>query len=264
MYNNERLNIKDYGYFVNNNQQPLDEQIVVPFHSNLGEQYLISSKYRQVFFRLAQCFIHQQHVTTCGVASSVMVLNAIYVQKQIKRPLDTASMFKNVTTNVSMANFIWTEQNFFENTQDVLNQDEIMGKVTDHHNEYNLGMRLYKLSSALNIVLTNIHMQAILYYVNKTTEQNLNEFRRLIKDVMNSQNRYIITNYNLNIQCTELNCGHFSPIAAYDEVSDRLLLLDPWASFSPWVWVKLADFYSSMNTRDGDNYRGYIVIGDIS
>ncbi len=263
MNNQEALYIKDYGYFTNNDEQELDAKVVVPFHSDLGERYLINSRYRRIFFCLAQCFVPQQHVTTCGVASSVMVLSAIYVQKRIKRPLDKASVLRDTSTNVSMANFIWTEQNFFESAQLVLNQNEIMGKAMNEKHQYNLGIGLDTLSNALNIILDNVNMSTTTYHVDIITQHQLNEFRCLIKDVMNSSNQYIIVNYNLNMQCPELNCGHFAPIAAYDQVSDRVLLLDPWASFSPWVWIKLADFYASMNTLDGNNYRGYIVIGDI-
>ena len=138
-----------------------------------------------------------------------------------------------------------------------------MGKTMNQNNEYNLGVNLSMLARALNMVLKSINMTAMPSYVNKTSEQQLDTFRVLIKDVMNSPNQYIIVNYNLNIQCPELNCGHFAPIATYDQASDRVLILDPWASFSPWVWVKLTDFYSSMNTRDGNNYRGYILINEI-
>jgi len=263
MNDDEILQIKDYGYFMNNSQLELDAQIVVPFSSILGEQYLINSNYRKLFFRLAQCFIPQQHVTTCGVASSIIILNAIYRQRCIKRPIDKASIFSDTTTNTHLANFSWTEQNFFESAQLVLNQNEIMGKCRNENNQYNLGISLELLSNALNVVLANVNMSATPYHVDKVTEDQLNEFRCLIKDVMNSSNQYIIANYNLNIQCLELDCGHFAPIAAYDEISDRVLLLDPWASFSPWVWVKFIDFYASMNTLDGNNYRGYITIKDI-
>ncbi len=27
-----------------------------------------------------------------------------------------------------------------------------------------------------------------------------------------------------------------------------------------WYWVKIKDLLQSMNTKDGDNYRGYLII----
>jgi len=174
------ININDYGYFANNTQQPLEDQIVIPFNSEIGENCLTNSLYKRLFFKMAPCYAPQQHVTTCGVASSITVLNAIYTQAKLKRPMDHNSRFVDKITNEGMANFMWTEQNFFEHAGVILNQDEIMGNATNQNKEYNLGINLIKLSKTLNIILNKLKMCATAYCVEEVTESKIDEFRSLI------------------------------------------------------------------------------------
>jgi hypothetical protein len=52
-------------------------------------------------------------------------------------------------------------------------------------------------------------------------------------------------------------------LAAYDEGTDRFLVLDVSRYKYPPVWVKAADLYSAMDTTDADNKghrRGYVLI----
>lgn len=69
----------------------------------------------------------------------------------------------------------------------------------------------------------------------------------------------MIAHYQLDLYLEESG-GHYSPIAAYDEKSDSVLILDTWAAANTWIWVKLEDLYKSMNTLDGKNYRGYLIV----
>ena len=57
--------------------------------------------------------------------------------------------------------------------------------------------------------------------------------------------------------------GHISPLAAYDDDTDRFLILDVARYKYPPVWVTAADLYAAMNTVDSDNdnkTRGYVLI----
>jgi hypothetical protein len=53
--------------------------------------------------------------------------------------------------------------------------------------------------------------------------------------------------------------GHISPIVAYDEKSDSLLVLDVALHKNPWYWVDLKEMVTAMNTKDGENFRGYLI-----
>ena len=57
--------------------------------------------------------------------------------------------------------------------------------------------------------------------------------------------------------------GHISPLGAYDEKSDRFLILDVARYKYPPVWVTASDLFDAMNTPDSDNgdkTRGYVLI----
>jgi hypothetical protein len=57
--------------------------------------------------------------------------------------------------------------------------------------------------------------------------------------------------------------GHISPLAAYDEDSDRFLILDVSRYKYPPVWVETEALFAAMHTPDSDNdnkSRGFIVV----
>ncbi len=55
--------------------------------------------------------------------------------------------------------------------------------------------------------------------------------------------------------------GHCSPMAAYDEQEDLVLLLDPRGRYH-WAWLPLASLYEAMNTTDeaGQAHRGWVTV----
>ena len=55
----------------------------------------------------------------------------------------------------------------------------------------------------------------------------------------------MLINYNRNIH-SEIDGGHTSPIAAYNELNDSILVLDVWSANSSWLWISLEDLYKSV------------------
>jgi len=60
---------------------------VIAFNSIEGQKYFCESNYKTAFFDLAPNYSPQQHMTTCGVASAVIILNTIYRKNSKKCPL---------------------------------------------------------------------------------------------------------------------------------------------------------------------------------
>jgi hypothetical protein len=57
--------------------------------------------------------------------------------------------------------------------------------------------------------------------------------------------------------------GHISPLAAYDDKTDRFLIMDVARYKYPPVWVKASDIFDAMNTPDAINdgkTRGYVLV----
>jgi protoporphyrinogen oxidase len=77
-----------------------------------------------------------------------------------------------------------------------------------------------------------------------------------------SKNGFVIVNFLRRALGEEIG-GHISPLGAYDEKSDRFLILDVARYKYPPVWVKTADLFDAMNTPDSDNdnkTRGYVLV----
>lgn len=91
-------------------------------------------------------------------------------------------------------------------------------------------------------------------------DSSLGEFRALALDVLADHGRYLAVNY-LRTALGQEGRGHTSPLAAYDEASDRFLVLDVAGTRCPPVWVAAGDLFDAMNTRAGANTRGFSVVG---
>ena len=54
--------------------------------------------------------------------------------------------------------------------------------------------------------------------------------------------------------------GHFSPLAAYDRISQSVLVMDTNPSQQKWHWKDIEELFELMETRDGANSRGLLSI----
>jgi hypothetical protein len=92
------------------------------------------------------------------------------------------------------------------------------------------------------------------------------QFRAAAAAALGTRGQYVIVNY-LRTALGQQQYGHISPLAAYDTVSDRFLILDVARYKYPPVWVRSADLYAAMNTVDAANdgkTRGYVLVGPVS
>ena len=81
---------------------PLSPQLI-PFSSSEGEQLLVESNAKQDYFLLSNQFVTQINQAYCGVASSVMVLNALGL------PAPESAQYKPFR--------VFTQENFFERAE---------------------------------------------------------------------------------------------------------------------------------------------------
>ena len=100
---------------------------LIPFNSAEGEKLLINSQNRTDYFPLSIHFITQQNQAFCGVASMVMVLNALNI------PAPKSPEYPNFRT--------FTQDNFFNN--------EATRKVTSANAIRRRGMNLDTLAKLL-------------------------------------------------------------------------------------------------------------------
>ena len=93
-------------------------------------------------------------------------------------------------------------------------------------------------------------------------ESDLEAFRRELKENAATTGDYMILNYSLmNLAGLGEGGGHCSPMAAYDEEEDLVLVLDPRGS-NRRFWIATASLYEAMNTIDevSKEHRGWVTV----
>jgi Phytochelatin synthase len=207
-------------------------QNLISLNSEEGERLLLQSKARQSYWNLSIQFLTQKTQSFCGVASIVMVLNALGT------PAPTTPQYDPYT--------VFTQDDFFNaRTEKVLPQTVLAEK----------GMTLDQIGQLLGAY--GVHAE-----VHHAADATLDEFRRSAMEHMSKQGQYVIVNY-LRRSMGQERGGHISPLGAYDAATDRFLILDVARYKYPPVWVKAKELFEAMNTTDSDNRnrtRGYVLI----
>ena len=206
------------------------------FNSEQGEKFLLESGALEAYFPIAANFVTQKTQAYCGVASIVMVLNALGA------PAPSTPEYQPYHT--------FTQDNFLdEHTDEVLPRDLLARQ----------GMTLDQLGSllALHSVAIEVHHAA---------DGGLDAFRAAARDYLGAKDHYVVVNYLRKALGQEIG-GHISPLAAYDAKADRFLILDVARYKYPPVWVKASDLFDAMNTTDAVNdnkTRGYVLVAKAS
>ena len=195
---------------------------LVDADSDVGERLFLESDARQAYFPLAANFLTQKYQSYCGVASIVMVLNALQL------PAPAVPEFAPYRT--------FTQDNVL---------DERTDAVLPRHVLLNKGMTLDQLGGLLALQLLNVE-------VRHAGDATLDEFRAKAREYLGQKDHFVIINY-LRMAIGQERGGHISPLAAYDAQTDRFLILDVARYKYPPVWVTASDLFKAMNTPDADN-----------
>jgi len=200
--------------------------------SEQGEKYFFESGGLQSYFAVADNFVTQKTQAYCGVASIVMVLNALHT------PAPTTPEYQPYHT--------FTQDNLLDEHTDTILPREVLARQ---------GMTLDQLGALLGL-----HPAAI--EVHHAEDGGLEAFRSSARDYLAAKDHFVIVNY-LRKSIGQERGGHISPLAAYDAKSDRFLILDVARYKYPPVWVTASDLFAAMNTTDASNNnktRGYVLV----
>jgi hypothetical protein len=211
---------------------PISPQLI-PFTSTEGEKLLLDSQSKADYFLLSNQFVTQVNQAYCGVASSVMVLNALGL------PAPESSQYKPFK--------VFTQENFFDRveTKQVVSPEVVSKR----------GMTLVQLGG----LLTSHAAKVKVYY---GADVDLNQFRSLLVQNLSARDNFAIINY-LRKSIGQERGGHISPIASYNQKTDRFLILDVSRYKYPPVWVKAVDLWQAIRTIDSDSgkTRGFVLVG---
>lgn len=244
--------------FTNVQANNLQENQPVYFNSKEGMQIFSDAQYKSDFFDLANYFTSQDNKLFCGPTSAVIVLNALQLGKTDTVPLDTTSISPQegayLPKNAQPFFNKYTQNNIFDANNNK-SKIEILGQPIDINGKLqsDYGMQLKQLAKLLNVNGAKVTMvvadQAIID--SKIKQDLINN--------LSTQNNYVIVNYLRSLVGQE-GKGHISPLGAYDEKSDRFLVMDVNPNAYPFAWVKSDALIAAMRSFDTTENRGYLMV----
>lgn len=200
---------------------PLPDNLIA-LESSAGEKLLSESEFIADYQGLIANFVAQSRPAYCGVASSVIALNALRAPSP---PLNQSTFFTDVVRQV---------------------KDPLRVSLT--------GMSLRQLGDLLRA-----HgAEASVIYASDT---NIDSFRSIAQRNLMTDGDFVLVNYQ-RAELDQIEMGHISPLAAYHAETDRFLILDVAAYKYPPVWVSTEALWDAMSAPVGSSLqtRGFVVV----
>lgn len=199
--------------------------------SDDGRRQLWESTAKEGYIPLSTYFTTQENQAYCSVATGTMVLNSLLIPRPRSEGHGAYRFF--------------TQDNFF--TPSVC-------RVVGREKVARSGMTLQQMAETLRTFPVDV---AITY----AAEGSLAKFRAAAIQTLRDRNAFLVANY-LRRAISQESGGHISPIAAYHEGTDQLLILDVARYKYPPVWVKAEALWNAMVDVDTESQksRGYLIV----
>jgi len=242
------------------NQKNINPKTVI-WNSEIGIARLNDSAYKNDFYQLANFYQAQINPIYCSSASALIIKNALFYNEIPSQK--SAEIIKPNGESIRY-NLYSSQEEFFNNETDKIKARDVIkyrkpriinlpnGSINE---DFDPGLNLSDFAK----ILKTHKIRNKIYYQEDTKETSIEEFRIILKKILNDKTHFIIANFNGKVFGNQTG-GHFSPIVAYDEASDSVLVLDVALYKNPWYWVEVADLVKAMNNPDGDQPRGYLVV----
>lgn len=237
-----------------------DNAKFIIWNSKQGLKILEESKYKNDFYQLINFFQPQENPLYCGPATATIILNALNYPNITSQKTGEIRKPQSLGSNI-IEYKLYSQNDFFNKKANKIKNRKIIElkkpkKIVNNDPIYDPGVTLDEFSKILkkahNLKVKKTH-------ISKYNQKNLKKFRDLVKEVTLDNNKILVANYNGKKFGGNTN-GHISPLVAYNENTDHILVLDVALHKGKWFWIKVEDLFKAMNSLDGKNYRGYLVV----
>ena len=211
------------------------------------------------FFHLAVQFESQTNKAFCGPTSATIVLNALRAANdRIEKPQDASLVPAGVRQRLGGAfdplYHRYTQYDVFNaQASAVKTPAEVLGAPPAAGAKPDPGLQLRQLQA----LLTANGVASTLRIVDDALPDET--IRSELKTNLATADDYVIVNYS-RTALGQQGGGHISPLGAYDEASDSVLILDVNPNGHTWVWAPTATLIRAMRTRDQGENRGYLLV----
>lgn len=207
---------------------------VISLASPEGGAMLFGAEANTDYFPLSIHFTTQDNPAYCGPATIAMVLNAL----DVPRPAS------DMTLGLGM----FDQKNIFTPAA-----ESVMPATAIVNPPY--GMTINQFGDVL--AAHNLDVEVV-----HAADSDLDTFRDAAVTQLKDDDHFILVNY-LRKAIGQETGGHISPLGAYDEDTDRFLILDVTRYKYPPIWVEATALFDAMNTTDSANdgkTRGYVSV----
>lgn len=249
--------VADYGQY---RPSTFEGQLVlVNWNSPEGRARLRRASQSEDFYQLAHHFQPQANPLYCGIASSVIVLNAM---RAGRRPIPSqAAMEVRIPGpwgGRSIPYPLYAQGSLLNaDTERVKPRAVIEFQQAAGDGKPDPGLTLAQLQGVLEAYGAKVESHPAA----AAEPEGVEVFREHLRRVLGETEHFLIVNYQSRL-LGQAGGGHISPLGAYDEISDSVLVLDVSGHLNPWLWVPVRDLYLAMHTLDGERYRGYLILTD--
>ncbi len=242
-----------------------DKVIITDWFSAEGRKRLARSSFNTDFYQLAHAYQPQINPVYATVASAVVILNGMRLPKHSIPSLDSAEIKKPKALGGGVLPFpAYTQADFLNEKTDGIKDRKLvlLGNITpqneDNKAAFKPGLGLVELKKMLETVYG---AKAAITLADTEVGKGVEAFRAVVKKTLKDDSTFLLANFKGDLLGASTE-GTVSPLAAYDEKSDSVLVLDVTGHKNPWYWVPLKAFYESMHTQYDGIWRGYMVISD--
>ncbi|NBV07253.1 MAG: hypothetical protein EBS06_08505 [Proteobacteria bacterium] len=231
------------------------------WNSAEGLKRLQRSQFKNDFYQLVNFYQPQINPLYCSIATGVILLNATTEREKIPNQKEN-QIQKPKALGGGISEFhSYSQLSFLNEQTDKIKKREVINlqaAAGEKNNKefFDAGTTLSEFSQILSEVYK---FKVQKNYVEKNDEASRQKFRQDLKKYLADSKNFIVVNFDGKIVGNGAR-GHFSPVVAYDETSDSVFVLDVALHKTNWYWVDLAKLFQAMNSKDGDNYRGYLVV----
>jgi len=241
------------------------EVVLVPWNSESGKKRFERARYKQDFFQLAQTYQPQINPLYCGIASSVIVLNALRQSKatipsqpELEIPAPPSFGGGQLSfPSYSQLTFLNSETERVKSRQ-IIELKNLSKNGEQDSSTINPGLSLADLQGMLHTYHADAKLE---YAADEDILRGAGRFRKTLRVVLSESASFLVVNFKGNTLGAATS-GHITPVGAYDSTSDSVLLLDVASHKNPWYWVPVKHLYQAMHIKDGIHYRGYLVISE--
>jgi hypothetical protein len=209
----------------------------IPLHSAAGIKLLEECDARANVFHLLQHLSWQQTLSACGVATAVTVLNTMQL------------------ANTPLCESLDSKYPYFDQTNFFSTGVE---KVVSKSTVAKMGFTLAEWAAA--VASYRVKTEAYSCGVGEG-EIGFEAFLARAKNALKNPAQYLVVNFQRK-GLGQVGVGHFCPVGAYHEKTNKFLILEVGIFEYPVYWVDAELLWKAMSTRDdvSKKNRGFVVI----